>query len=219
MLRVDNTLHGRGLRLGVVVIRGVSVAPSTGHLRSELDSLISLRATEDFPPPPIKDAVRQMLRQGGFKPSGRSKPASEYLAQAAREKRFPVINDLVDLNNWFSLRTGWPVSLLDLRAVRGHAIARLGASDEKYVFNSAGHEIDLGGLICICRANEGEGVPLGNPVKDSMEGKIKDDSRDVAYFVYAPEASVSEEYLRSELQAFVKLAESLPTTEITIALY
>src|SRR3712207_7695492 len=50
-------------------------------------------------------ALPILLRNGGFRPSGRNKPASEYLAQAAREGRFPRINNLVDVNNLVSLRS------------------------------------------------------------------------------------------------------------------
>jgi hypothetical protein len=33
----------------------------------------------------VREAVRALLRHGGFKPTGRSKPASEYLLKAVRE--------------------------------------------------------------------------------------------------------------------------------------
>lgn len=51
----------------------------------------------------IKGAVRDLLRHAGFKPSGRSKPASEYLAAAFAEQRFPRINAVVDACNAVSL--------------------------------------------------------------------------------------------------------------------
>jgi len=103
--------------------------------------------------------VRGLLRRGGFKPSGRNKPASEYLAQAAREGRFPRINNLVDVNNLISLESGLPISLLDLAAVGERAEIRYGAPGEKYVFNSGGQEIELAGLICVL-LNDSETVPV-----------------------------------------------------------
>ena len=36
----------------------------------------------------LRSAVRDMLRHGGYKPTGRGKPASEYLVRAANEDRF-----------------------------------------------------------------------------------------------------------------------------------
>src|SRR5215212_8369808 len=62
----------------------------------------------------VRAAVRDLLRRGGFKPAGRGKPASEYLAAAFAEDRFPRINALVDTCNVVSLHTGLPISLVDV---------------------------------------------------------------------------------------------------------
>ena len=58
--------------------------------------------------------VRDMLRVGGFKPTGRSKPASEYLLRAAAEGQLGSINALVDACNVVSLHSGFPMSIVDL---------------------------------------------------------------------------------------------------------
>ena len=202
MLRVTNLLHGAGLRAGIVEARGVTPAPSPPAFQEELAALAAERARGDWPPPDRVKAVRGLLRAGGFKPSGRNKPASEYLAQAAREGRFPFIGNLVDCNNYVSLASGLPASLLDL-AVTGDAIVlRLGAPGERYVFNAAGQEIDLAGLICIATA---AGVPLGNPVKDSVAGKVKEHTRAVAGVVFAPSQHLSKEELQGHLDLFCDL--------------
>ncbi len=160
-----------------------AVAQSPAALSAELAALVARRSAEDFPPAGLKDAVRAMLRAGGFKPAGRQKPASEYLAQAAREARFPAINGPVDCNNLLSLETGLPVSLLDADELGGAAVVRICVAGESYVFNASGQEMDLSGLLCVCAA---DGTPLGNPVKDSMRGKLKDGTRRVAGFIFAP---------------------------------
>src|SRR5262245_6392507 len=54
----------------------------------------------------VREAVRVLLRQGGFKPTGRSKPASEYLLKAAREGTLSSINLAVDACNVVSLHSG-----------------------------------------------------------------------------------------------------------------
>jgi hypothetical protein len=33
-------------------------------------------SSQDFPPPVVKEAIRQMLRRDGFRPAGRNKPAN-----------------------------------------------------------------------------------------------------------------------------------------------
>src|SRR5919201_3321109 len=54
----------------------------------------------------VRAAVRALLRHGGFKPAGRSKPAAEYLAAAARDGRLAPINAAVDVGNAVSLHSG-----------------------------------------------------------------------------------------------------------------
>lgn len=185
-----NTLKDKGIGAGIVVARGISIKPASATLKSELDALVALRQSEEFPPQSLKDAVRGMLKKGGFKPSGRNKPASEYLAQAAREGRFPSINNLVDVNNLVSLRSGLPISLLDLDAIGNKLLLRFGKENERYVFNAGGQEIELEGLICTCSGERDE--PLGNPVKDSLAGKLKDSTRNVVGVIYAPAESAEQ---------------------------
>jgi len=184
---VKNNLHDRGLLVGVVVAYDVTVRPSSPELESELRALIAQRRNQEFPPPSIKEAVRNLLKIGGFKPSGRNKPASEYLAQAAREDRFPFINNLVDVNNLVSLKCGLPISLLDGGVIGGDLSLRYGRAGERYVFNSAGQEIDLAGLVC--SSDAAGDVPLGNPIKDSINGKINQSTSTVVGVIYSPNSS------------------------------
>lgn len=175
-------------RLGATLVclvqaEGCTISSSPAPLVEILAALVAQRSGEDFPPVDIKNAVRDMLRAGGYKPAGRQKPASEYLAQAAREGRFPSINGPVDCNNILSLETGLPISLLDADAVGTDPLIRIGEAGESYVFNASGHVMDLTGLLCACRQ---DGSPLGNPVKDSMAGKITEQTSRLAGFIYAP---------------------------------
>lgn len=151
----------------------------------------------------VRDAVRAMLRSGGFKPSGRAKPASEYLAQAAREDRFPVINSAVDVNNYLSLQSGLPVSLLDAGAFSGGAARlRICGPGESYVFNASGQTLDLAGLACIC---DDSGKALGNAVKDSMAAKLGPDSHNLFGFIYAPRSCISTSQLEQLGKRFADL--------------
>jgi DNA/RNA-binding domain of Phe-tRNA-synthetase-like protein len=115
----------------------------------------------------VRAAVRDLLRHGGYKPTGRGKPASEYLVRAAAEGALGSINLAVDVCNAVSLHSGLPISVVDLdRAQPPFRIgtAPVGAS---YVFNASGQEIDLGGLLCIFDA---EG-PCANAVRDAQRTK------------------------------------------------
>lgn len=116
----------------------------------------------------LREAVRALLRLGGFKPTGRSKPASEYLLRAATDGSLSSINLAVDLCNVVSLHSGLPISVVDVdRLAPGDlrvAIAPPGAS---YVFNASGQAMDLGGLLCLFDAIG----PCANAVKDSQRTK------------------------------------------------
>jgi DNA/RNA-binding domain of Phe-tRNA-synthetase-like protein len=114
--------------------------------------------------------VRNLLRHGGFKPAGRSKPASEYLQAAYAEGRFPRINAAVDACNIASLFSGVPISLIDLDKVRGELSVAICPMGTTYVFNPSGQLIDAGGLLAVFDA---EG-PTGTPVKDAQRTKTHD---------------------------------------------
>ena len=54
----------------------------------------------------IRKDVRDLLRHGGFKPTGRNKPASEYLIKAVDQQLLTSINVAVDSCNAVSLHSG-----------------------------------------------------------------------------------------------------------------
>lgn len=205
-MQVLNEVKSGGLFAAVVVARGVALGKSSDTLKDTLDQLVDERKNQDFPPPATKDAVRNLLKSGGFKPSGRNKPASEYLAQAAREGRFPLINNLVDINNYVSLNSGLPISLLDAAAVGDTLKLRYGRAGERYVFNASGQEIELAGLICACAGDSD--TPLGNAVKDSIAGKIKETTTNVVGIIYAPDTEAIAKLARMQLKIFAHLLQT-----------
>jgi DNA/RNA-binding domain of Phe-tRNA-synthetase-like protein len=115
----------------------------------------------------VRAKVRDALRAGGYKPSGRGKPASEYLAAAAAEGRFPRINRAVDLGNLVSVATGLPISVIDLDRLTAPLRVEVGAPGTRYVFNPSGQEIDASGLAILVDAHG----PSGSAVKDAQRTK------------------------------------------------
>lgn len=156
------------------------LAPSEGFARW-------LRPDAEAPFRPddaTRAAVRDLLRWGGYKPTGRSKPASEYLTRAAAEGALNPINAAVDACNAVSLHSGLPISVVDLDRARPPyhlAVAPIGAS---YVFNASGQIIDLAGLLCLFDA---EG-PCANAVKDAQRTKTDASTRRTLSIVWGPKA-------------------------------
>ncbi len=115
----------------------------------------------------VRGHVRDLLRHGGYKPTGRGKPASEYLIRAVAEGGLPPINLAVDICNVVSLHSGLPISVIDVSRATPPFRLGLGAPGSSYVFNASGHSIDVAGLLCLFDA---EG-PCANAVKDSQRTK------------------------------------------------
>ncbi len=115
----------------------------------------------------VRSAVRELLRHGGYKPTGRGKPASEYLIRAVGEGVLGSINAAVDACNVVSLHSGLPISVVDLSLAKPPFRVGLAAEGSAYVFNQGGQTIDLGGLLCLFDADG----PCANAVKDAQRTK------------------------------------------------
>jgi DNA/RNA-binding domain of Phe-tRNA-synthetase-like protein len=143
--------------------------PSSAELRALLatDAAAPLSSNDD------RASVRALLRHGGFKPTGRSKPASEYLLKAVRDNLLSSINLAVDACNIVSLHSGLPISVVDRDRVREPLRIGVAPAGASYVFNASGQTIDLGGLLCLFDADG----PCANAVKDAQRSKTTNETR------------------------------------------
>jgi DNA/RNA-binding domain of Phe-tRNA-synthetase-like protein len=199
VIRVINRIEDPRLILGVVEITGGTVRDASAELREETQAVCAalLDPAHELPDATRK-AVRGALKVGGFSPTGRSRPASEYLLADLRERgEFNHISGPVDVNNVVSLETMLPISLLDGDKVGPVATVRIGAEGEGYVFNPSGQWLDVKRCIVVCGA---EGAPLGTPVKDSMAGKVFEGCTHFLGVIYG----ASELYDREQLQDIAK---------------
>lgn len=180
------------LLIGVVEFKEVRVQPSSQSLRAWSDE-VALRAAAETDLPEneaLRQQIRQMLRHGKFKASGRSKPAQEYLLRCAtQDHKLPNINAPVDVLNTVSLACGLPISLLSIAKSSPRLHIRRGTSEESYVFNAAGQELDVEDLVVVCDRNRTPDKPIGSPIKDSMAGKIEINDDHLVAIIYGPQAS------------------------------
>jgi DNA/RNA-binding domain of Phe-tRNA-synthetase-like protein len=140
----------------------------------QLLHLLSLSASAPLKPDDqVRSAVRDLLRFGGFKPTGRSKPASEYLLKAAAQNELAPINVAVDACNAVSLHSGLPISVVDLDLLEPPLRIGLAPAGTGYVFNASGQTIDVGGLLCLF---DSAGA-CASPVKDSQRTKTNPETR------------------------------------------
>jgi len=173
-IEVVKLIEDPRLKLGIVEIAGGKVGEASADLRATGVRLAEKVGAEDYEIPEDKrKAVRQLLKIGGFSPSGRNRPAHELLVRDIKERgEFNHINNVVDVNNVTSIENLVPISIFDRDKVGDRLIIRIGEPDEGYVFNQSGHQLDVKRCICCCRNDGDAGEPIGTPVKDSMETKI-----------------------------------------------
>ena len=147
----------------------------------------------------IRAAVRNLLRLGGFKPTGRSKPASEYLEKAFQDGYLSPINAAVDVCNAVSLHSGLPISVIDRDLAGPPYQIKIVPDKVSYVFNPSGQELDLQGLVCLWD----EQGPCGSPVKDSQRTKTHPETRHTLVLIWGsleiPERVDETERLYREL--------------------
>jgi len=187
-LEIDAALVPCPATFGLIWAEGIRSPTAPPDPPAFLKPLLSaaLDAGEEYVPLEVRQRVRKMLRHGKYKPSGRSKPASEFLLRAALSESFPLVNGPVDVNNAISLESGFPGSIFDADLSGRQLLIRRGFPDEEYVFNPSGQTIGLQDLLLVCRKTDAGWEACGNPVKDAMTTKISAGTVDVIAVLYAP---------------------------------
>ena len=157
----------------------------------------------------VRTAIRDLLRHGGYKPTGRGKPASEYLVRAVGENKLGSINPAVDACNVVSLHSGLPISVVDLDLATPPFRLALAPAGTTYVFNVSGQTIDVSGLLCLWDADG----PTANAVKDAMRTKTNEETQRTLSVIWA--AKGMEERLEVALRWYRELLERVgATTEV-----
>lgn len=202
-----------GLALHAVVAtlpQRLEQVPSPTWLQAllRLDAEAPVRSSE-----PVRLAVRDLLRVHGYRPTGRGKPSSEYLAAAVGDGRVGSINAVVDAGNVASLHSGLPISIVDLDLCRTPLSVCVPPPGSKYVFNRSGQEIDVAGLLSLCDA---EG-PCANAVKDAQRTKTHPATMRVLGVVWgalapdAPHATATAAWLGA---LFARLGAAVDPVEV-----
>lgn len=175
--------------VGAVAARGCLNGPAPPALDDALAAAVAAAATRtDLDA--RKQSARALLRFGKYVPTGRGKPASEYLHKAALERRFPRVGAVVDVGNLASLVHLLPVSTLDVdKAAATAFVVRRGRAGEAYVFNAGGQTIDLQDLVLTAALPAD--APTGSAVKDALATKLDASSSNVLCVVYGRAADAA----------------------------
>jgi DNA/RNA-binding domain of Phe-tRNA-synthetase-like protein len=110
--------------------RPLGEIPTDQELRIllSLEAVASMHSSDE-----VRLHVRNLLRERGFKPTGRNKPASEYPIKASTDGILSPINLAVDVCNVVSLHSGLPISVVDLDQLQEPLYVKVSASGSRSV--------------------------------------------------------------------------------------
>src|SRR5438128_12472642 len=122
--------------IGILQIDGVRVQESPEELKAMLNGLAEdcARKYKDEPLGEIGTVkkIRTIFHKAGLDPT-RYRPSSEsLLRRAVKGKGLYFINSVVDLVNYFSLKTLWPMGLYDADKLKPPITWRVGREGETY---------------------------------------------------------------------------------------
>lgn len=180
------------LHLGIVEATDLGVRESNADLLEYCSDVAErVRAVAETDERQLQyQQIRQLLRFGKFKATGRSKPAQEYLMRCIlTDGALPKINAPVDLLNAVSVEFNLPISLLSVGKCSDNLYVGRGKPGESFIFNSAGQVLDLTDLITVYDCSVSPARPVGTPVKDSMAGKIDANDNHLVAIIYAPNSA------------------------------
>jgi DNA/RNA-binding domain of Phe-tRNA-synthetase-like protein len=179
-----------GLRLGVVQADRVQVRkhdPALWAMLEELGEHLRHRwAGHAAADRSEIAATRRAYRALGDDPT-RYRPANEALLRRVLSQRaLPQINTVVDINNFVSLDSGWPLGCYDLQQIEGSITARRGSVGETYdpigkVAVDAEHRLVLA---------DARGI-FGSPTADGQRTQVTEATDRVLFVVFAFEAEVA----------------------------
>lgn len=209
-LLFTNQLQDETIAIGIILAKDVHIHKPCPSLEAKLKELLKRRQNEKLNQreETFRKETRDLLRKDDFKPSGRNKPASEYLYKTVRDNKFPRVNSVVDINNFISLKYMVPISLWDLDlAGTTNYVFRLGQEEESYIFNESGQHISLKDLIVGCKIHYQKETPIINPVRDSMSTKITTSTHNIGAAIYYPLKAGNKDDLYDIEREFITLLE------------
>ncbi len=187
------------LQLGILsanVVVSDSSDELVGLLNKEAEEIASSEEIEDIAKLPQVQATREAYKALGKKPA-RYRVSSEALhRRIVQGKGLYFINNIVDINNLVSIRSGCGICLYDAEKVKGDIQFRIAEDGETY-HGIGKYDLNLNKLPVF--ADE-EG-PFGSPTSDSERTKITPKTRSILFIIVS--------FLDKDLHPWLDQAEEL----------
>src|SRR3989442_1945252 len=172
-------------RVGVLKMEGVGVKESPEELKAMLNGLDGELAKKYKDQPlgeiPTVKQIRAIFHRAGLDPTRYRASSESLLRRAVKGKGLYFINSVVDLINYFSLRTLCPMGLFDAERIRPPIEWRVGRAGESY----EGIGRDRLNLEHFPLLADQEG-PFGSLVSDSMRSRVTEECTRILWITFAP---------------------------------
>jgi len=165
--------------------RGVRVLQTPSELKAILEELAAGVAEQyksaTISEIPVVKAVRTIFHKTGVDPT-RYRPSSEaLLRRVLKGKGLYFINSVVDVVNYFSLKTLLPMGVFDADCLKPPLEFRAGRDGETY--QGVGRDVlNLAGFPLLADA---EG-PFGSAVSDSVRTRVTDRTTRLLWVIFVP---------------------------------
>jgi len=181
-----------GLRLGIVACTATPQPTSPALLQSistTLDSIAQEHTSETVSQIPVVSQTKSAYRKLGKDPSRYRPSAEAMLRRAVKGKGLYQINDLVDLLNLISLKTGFSIGGYDSSKIEGPITLSIGQPDEPYQAIGRG-TLNIENLPLL-RDITG---PFGAPTSDSQRTMVTEDCQQflMVFFDFEGDDSLSD---------------------------
>jgi DNA/RNA-binding domain of Phe-tRNA-synthetase-like protein len=169
----------------LIGLRGIQVRETSRELKAMVEDLAE-RTSERHKSQPLSEiptvkAVRSIFHKTGVDPT-RYRPSSEaLLRRVVKGKGLYFINSVVDVVNYFSLKTLLPMGVFDTERVKPPVEFRTGRGGETY--QGVGRDVlNLEGFPLLADA---EG-PFGSAVSDSVRTRVTDSTTRILWAIFVP---------------------------------
>lgn len=184
-LKVAPEFHGAA-RLGILEMTGIRVTESPAELKTLFHELADRLAAEYGKDAALGEIdtvrkIRGIFHRSGLDPT-RYRPSSEsLLRRAVKAKGLYFINSVVDVINYLSLKTLWPMGLYDADRVAPPIEWRSGNDGESY--EGIGRDrLNLAHFPLLVDTSG----PFGSPISDSMRTRVTGDCSHILWITFAP---------------------------------
>lgn len=146
-------------------------------------------------------ATKKVYRALGKDPA-RFRPSSDSLwRRVAQQKGLYQINDLVDLNNFFSLKYRIPFGSYDVTKIQSPITLTVGEAGETYL-GIGKASVNIENLMVLTD----ESGPFGSPTADSTRGMIGEDTSEaivIGYHFLADDFATIQKEIKEVLEAYL----------------